>query len=88
MGQFEDVSAIQGNSTIGVSMVTQATFTALCMANSAFVVEQLIQRRHDREFAATVVNNESKVDYVPDMISSSIEQLGERGAMSCRRTAR
>lgn len=81
VGQFEDVSAIQGNSTIGVSMVTQATLTALRMANSdtsAFVADQLIQRRHDREFAATVVNDESKVDYVLDMISSSIERLGER----------
>ncbi|WP_052300791.1 acetate and sugar kinases/Hsc70/actin family protein [Rahnella aceris] len=51
------------------------------MANSdtsAFVVDQLIQRRYDRKFAATVVNNKSKVGYVLDMISSSIERLGER----------
>lgn len=81
VGQFEDVSAIQGNSSIGVSMVTQATLTALRMANSdtsAFVADQVIQRRHDRAFVATVVNDESKVDYVLEMISSSIAQLGER----------
>ncbi|MDR3430751.1 MAG: plasmid segregation protein ParM [Rouxiella aceris] len=81
VGQFEDVSAIHGNSSIGVSMVTQATLTALRMANSdtsPFVADQLIQRRHDRVFAATVVNDESKVDYVLEMISLAIERLGER----------
>ena len=34
VGQFEDVSAIHGNSSIGVSMVTQATLSALRMASS------------------------------------------------------
>lgn len=81
VGQFEDVSAIHGNSTIGVSMVTQATLTALRMSESdtsAFVADQLIQRRHDRAFAATVVNDASKVDYVLETISSAIEALGQR----------
>ncbi|MEA9392660.1 plasmid segregation protein ParM domain-containing protein [Acerihabitans sp. TG2] len=81
VGQFEDVSAIQGNSSIGVSMVTQAALTALRMANSdtsPFVADQLIQRRHDRDFVATVVNDQAKVDYVLDMISSAIDRLGER----------
>lgn len=81
VGQFEDVSAIHGNSTIGVSMVTQATLTALRMSDSdtsAFVADQLIQRRHDRAFAATVVNDVSKVDYVLDTISSAIEKLEQR----------
>ncbi|QMV54148.1 plasmid segregation protein ParM domain-containing protein [Ewingella americana] len=81
VGQFEDVSAIHGNSTIGVSMVTQATLTALRMSESdtsAFVADQLIQRRDDRAFAATVVNDESKVDYVLETISSAIEKLGQR----------
>jgi len=81
VGQFEDVSAIHGNSTIGVSMVTQATLTALRMSESdtsAFVADQLIQRRDDRAFAAIVVNDESKVDYVLETISSAIEKLGQR----------
>jgi plasmid segregation protein ParM len=81
VGQFEDVSAIHGNSSIGVSMVTQATLIALRMANSdtsAFVADQLIQRRTDRAFVATVVNDESKVDYVLEMINSAIDRLGER----------
>lgn len=81
VGQFEDVSAIHGNSTIGVSMVTQAALSALRMSESdtsAFVADQLIQRRHDRAFAATVVNDASKVDYVLETISSAIEKLGQR----------
>src|SRR5471032_973554 len=81
VGQFEDVSAIHGNSTIGVSMVTQAALSALRMSESdtsAFVADQLIQRRDDRAFAATVVNDESKVDYVLETISSAIEKLGQR----------
>lgn len=81
VGQFEDVTAIHGNSSIGVSMVTQATLTALRMAESdtsAFVADQLIQRRLDRDFASTVVNDASKVDYVLEMIGSAIDRLGQR----------
>lgn len=81
VGQFEDVTAIHGNSSIGVSMVTQATLTALRMAESdtsAFVADQLIQRRLDRDFVSTVVNDASKVDYVLEMIGSAIDRLGQR----------
>ena len=79
VGQFDDVSAIYGNSAIGVSMVTQAVLTALKMASSdtsALVADELIKRREDDAFIRQVVNDESKIPLVPSTINSAIEKLG------------
>lgn len=79
-GQFEGVSAIHGNSSIGVSMVTQPTLTALKMASSdtsAMVADELIKNRTNMDFVRQVVNDESKVQFVLSTIDSAIEKLGE-----------
>lgn len=79
VGQFDDVSAIYGNSAIGVSMVTQAVLTALKMASSdtsALVADELIKRREDDAFIRQVVNDESKIPLVLSTINSAIEKLG------------
>lgn len=81
VGQFEDVSAIHGNASIGVSMVTQATLSALKMASSdtsPMVADELIKRRLEPEFVSQVVNDESRVSLVLDTIDSAIARLGER----------
>lgn len=81
VGQFDDVSAIHGNATIGVSMVTQAALSALKMASSdtsAMVADELIKQRTNADFVRSLVNDESKVGLVLDTIESAIAKLGER----------
>ncbi|CQJ65232.1 plasmid segregation protein ParM domain-containing protein [Yersinia enterocolitica] len=81
VGQFEDVSAIHGNSSIGVSMVTQATLSALKMASSdtsPMVADELIKRRAEPEFVRQVINDESRISLVMDTIDTAIIQLGKR----------
>lgn len=81
VGQFDDVSAVHGNATIGVSMVTQAALSALKMASSdtsPLVADELIKQRHDRDFVSRVVNDERQVTLVLDTIDSAISKLGER----------
>lgn len=80
VGQFDSVSAIHGNSEIGVSMVTNAALTALKMASSdtsAMVADELIKQRNNPEFVRQVVNDESKISLVLDTIESAIASLGE-----------
>lgn len=81
VGQFDDVTAIHGNPTIGVSMVTQAALTALRMADSdtsAYVADTVIQRRHDRAFLSQLINDASRVDDVIAAIEHGITRLGDR----------
>ncbi|HAV1871861.1 TPA: plasmid segregation protein parM [Enterobacter hormaechei subsp. steigerwaltii] len=81
VGQFDDVSAVHGNATIGVSMVTQAALSALKMASSdtsPLVADELIKQRYDRDFVSRVVNDERQVTLVLDTIDSAIAKLGER----------
>lgn len=81
VGQFEDVTHIHGNASIGVSMVTQAALSALKMASSdtsARVADELIIRRNQPEFVKQVVNDESKTAFVLETIEASIARLGER----------
>jgi plasmid segregation protein ParM len=81
VGQFDDVTAIHGNPTIGVSLVTQATLSALRMADSdtsAFVADTVIKRRDDREFLSQVVNDGSQIDTVVAAINNAIKRLGDR----------
>ncbi|MCT4709065.1 plasmid segregation protein ParM [Enterobacteriaceae bacterium H11S18] len=81
VGQFDSVSAIHGNSDIGVSMVTQATLSALKMASSdtsSMVANELIKNRTDQNFVRQVINDESKTALVLDTIDSAIASLGER----------
>ncbi|EAV2917291.1 plasmid segregation protein parM [Salmonella enterica] len=81
VGQFDAVSAIHGNSGIGVSMVTQGTLSALRMASSdtsAMVADELIKHRHDMDFVRQVINDESKIPLVMDTIESAIASLGAR----------
>lgn len=81
VGQFDSVSAIHGNSGIGVSMVTNATLTALKMASSdtsSMIADELIKHRNNAEFVRQIVNDESKITLVLDTIGSAITSLGER----------
>lgn len=81
VGQFDGVSAIHGNSEIGVSMVTQATLSALKMASSdtsALVADELIKQRYSDQLVRQIVNDESKIPLVLETIDSAIKQLGKR----------
>lgn len=64
VGQFDSVSAIHGNSGIGVSSVTKAAMSALRMASSDtsfLVADELIKRRNDPDFVRQVINDETKL---------------------------
>ncbi len=79
VGEFDDVSSVYGNATIGVSMVTDAARKALAAADSDasyLVANELIKHRHDREFACEVINDLSKVDWVLECIENKIQELG------------
>lgn len=81
VGQFDAVSAIHGNSAIGVSLVTQSVLSALRMASSdtsAMVADELIKNRSDSDFVRQVINDESKIPLVMDTIESAIASLGAR----------
>lgn len=80
VGQFDDVSAVHGNSKIGVCQVTNATLTALRMASSdtsPMIADELIKKRHEATFFSQVVNDESKQSLVRDTIETAIHKLGE-----------
>ena len=79
VGEFDDVSAVYGNAEIGVSMVTNAARKALSAADSDasyLVANELIKRRHNREFVEEVINDISKVDWVLERIENKISELG------------
>lgn len=79
VGEFEDVSGVYGNAEIGVSMVTNAARKALAAADSDasyLVANELIKRRHDREFVSEVINDLSKLDWVLERIENKIDELG------------
>ncbi|MDK9637858.1 plasmid segregation protein ParM domain-containing protein [Enterobacter hormaechei] len=81
VGQFDSVSAIHGNSDIGVSLVTNAALTALKMASSntsAMVADELIKQRTNADFVRQVINDESKTALVLDTIDSAIATLGSQ----------
>lgn len=81
VGQFDGVSSIHGNANIGVSMVTQATLSALKMASSdtsAMIADELVKQRSNPDFVSQVVNDETKIPLVLDTIESAITTLGER----------
>lgn len=81
VGQFDSVSAIHGNSEIGVSLVTSAALTALKMASSntsAMVADELIKQRNNADFVRQVINDESKTALVLDTIESAIATLGSQ----------
>lgn len=81
VGQFEDVSAIHGNTGLGVSMVTRAAMNALRSAGSEtspFVADMVVRKRDDREFLNKVINDANKVDSVRQVIENEISSLGAR----------
>ncbi|EHV2560919.1 plasmid segregation protein parM, partial [Escherichia coli] len=81
VGQFDSVSAIHGNSGIGVSSVTKAAISALRMASSDtsfLVADELIKRRNDPDFVRQVINDETKTDLVLNTIEGAIASLGEQ----------
>lgn len=80
VGQFEDVSSIHGNPSIGVSTVTNAALTALKMASSntsPMVADELIKRRGEADFVDRIINDETKKALVMDTIETAIHKLGE-----------
>lgn len=81
VGQFEDISAIHGNPTIGVSVVTQAAQGALRAAESEtspLIADRVIRERKDRAFLHSIINDSTRIGYVTDKIEEAIGALGAR----------
>lgn len=79
VGQFDDISAVHGNPAIGVSQVTRAAQAALRVAESetsALVADSVIQKRKDRAFLNSIINDGARIDYVTEKIEEAIQSLG------------
>lgn len=84
VGQFEDISAIHGNTGLGVSSVTRAALAALRVADSdtsPLVANEVIRRRHDAAFLSSVINNADYIGYVVDKINEAVDTLGMQVTM-------
>lgn len=81
VGQFEDISAVHGDPSVGVSQVTRAAQAALRSADSEtspLIADQIIRGRKDRAFLDSIINDASRIDYVIDKIEEAIGSLGAR----------
>ncbi len=81
VGQFEDISAVHGNPSVGVSQVTRAAQNALRTAESEtspLVADRVIRHRKDRDFLNRIINDSTRIDYVARTIEDAIESLGSR----------
>ncbi|MGG6135056.1 plasmid segregation protein ParM domain-containing protein [Pantoea allii] len=91
IGEFDDVSAIYGNNEIGVAMVTDATRKLLAAADSDssyLVANELIKRRHDSHFVASVINDDSRIDSILEKIEIKIQELGDQVAYEAKKFAK
>ena len=81
VGQFDDISAVHGNPSVGVSQVTRATAGALRAADSetsALIADTVIRNRNDRQYLQRVINDAGKIDDVLSKITEAITSLGAR----------
>jgi len=87
VGEFEDVSNVYGNASLGVSMVTDAARKALAAADSDasyLVANELIKNRADSDFVNEVINDQSKIGWVMERIENKIEELGSAVAYEAK----
>ena len=88
VGEFEDISAIHGNPSVGVSLVTQAAQGALRAAESEtspLIADRVIRERKDRAFLHSIINDSDRIGYVTDKIEEAIGALGARGVSELTR---
>ena len=81
VGQFDDISAVHGNPSVGVSQVTRAAAGALRAADSetsALIADTVIRNRNDRQYLRRVINDAGKIDDVLNKITEAITSLGAR----------
>ena len=81
VGQFDDISAVHGNPSVGVSQVTRAAAGALRAADSetsALIADTVIRNRNDRQYLQRVINDAGKIDDVLNKITEAITSLGAR----------
>ena len=81
VGQFDDISAVHGNPSVGVSQVTRAAAGALRAADSetsALIADTVIRNRNDRQYLQRVINDAGKIDEVRNKITEAITSLGAR----------
>lgn len=81
VGQFDDISAVHGNPSVGVSQVTRAAAGALRAADSetsALIADTIIRNRNDRQYLQRVINDAGKIDEVRNKITEAITSLGAR----------
>lgn len=81
VGQFEDISAVHGNPSVDVSLVTRAAAGALRAADSetsALIADSVIRNRADADYLQRVVNDADKIGYVRTKIDEAVASLGAR----------
>ncbi len=81
VGQFDDISAVHGNPSVGVSQVTRTAAGVLRAADSetsVLIADRVIRNRNDRQYLQCVINDAGKNDDVQNKITEAITSLGAR----------
>ena len=72
-------------------MVTDATRKLLAAADSDssyLVANELIKRRHDRDFVKSVINDESRIEEILERVEIKIQELGDQVAYEAKKFAK
>lgn len=80
-GKYAHISHVSGDSTIGVSLVTNAVYNALDRAStttSYLVADQLVKKHDDEELYKTLINDKSKIDDVKNSFNDAVKLLSDR----------
>ncbi|EOC0003188.1 recombinase [Cronobacter sakazakii] len=81
MARMRGISRIYGNSSLGVSLMTEEVREALALARtrgSSYLADEIIIHRNDEEFLRKRVNDTSRLVMVTDALRSSQQRLVNR----------
>lgn len=75
VGQFDDISAVHGNPSVGVSQGHPRSCRRAAAADSeisALIADMVIRNRNDRQYLQRVINDAGKIDDVLNKITEAI----------------
>lgn len=81
MGKLSGISKIQGDPSLGVSIVTSAVKDALSVARtkgSSFLADEIIIHRRDQDYLKKRINDEYKIPMVLNAMNDEIKKLINR----------
>lgn len=81
MGKMRGISRIYGDSTLGVSLITNAVKEALSVARtkgSSYLADDIIIHRNDASYLASRINDTSRIELVREAIENAQHRLVSR----------